>query len=71
VTFDFQGFPHTAVTTSATNATAITINNGGGDFDEVLAGKKRTVMFMGSPGGIIKYECGIHGSTMSEEIRLT
>src|SRR5205085_10098458 len=52
VTFDFQGFPHTVVTTSATNATAIAINNGGGDADPVPAGQKRTVLITGSPGGV-------------------
>jgi hypothetical protein len=71
VTFDFQGFPHTVVTTAATNATAIAINNGGGDFDPVPAGTKRTVLITGSPGGVIKFECGIHGSPMSGEIHLS
>lgn len=71
VTFDFQGFPHTVMTVTATNATAIAVDSGGGPFDAIPAGQKRTVTITGSPGGIIKYQCGIHGSQMPGEIRLT
>jgi FtsP/CotA-like multicopper oxidase with cupredoxin domain/plastocyanin len=71
VTFDFQQGTHTVKTISATSATAITINNGGGDFDPIPVGQKKTVMVMGSAGGVIKYECGIHGPSMPGEIHLT
>jgi FtsP/CotA-like multicopper oxidase with cupredoxin domain len=71
VTFDFQGSPHTVVPDNPTNATAITpINNGGGPFDDVPIGTKRTVMVTGSPGGIIPFHCGIHGPSMHGEIRI-
>jgi FtsP/CotA-like multicopper oxidase with cupredoxin domain len=70
VTFDFQGFPHTVVTVSTSNANAISIDNGGGPVDPIPAGQNRTVMITGSSGGVIKYQCGIHGSAMSGEIRL-
>ena len=56
------------MSTSATTATAIA-SNGGGDADPVPGGQKRTVSIMGSTGGFIPYECGIHGSFMSGEIR--
>jgi FtsP/CotA-like multicopper oxidase with cupredoxin domain/plastocyanin len=71
VTFDFQAADHTVKTVSTTNATAIAVNNGGGPTDAVPVGQKRTVMITGSPGGVIKYQCGIHGAFMPGEIHLT
>jgi len=72
VTFDFQGFPHTATTQQVTGgANPIEINNGGGQFDAVTQGDKRQVLITGTPGtGRIDYFCGIHGAMMSGTIRV-
>jgi len=71
VTFDFQQADHTVMTDPPpTNASPITINNGGGDFDAVPAGQQRTVTINGSSGGMIPYHCGIHGPQMSGVIHL-
>ena len=72
ITFDFQAPAHTVTTVSTSGgAMAIEINNGGGSVDAIPAGQKRPVMVMGGAGGVIKYECGIHGAAMSGEIQLT
>src|SRR5262245_7688796 len=71
VTFDFQQGTHTVQTVSTNNATAININNGGGNFDAVPAGQQRTVTINGSAGGQINFQCGIHGASMSGVIHLT
>ena len=65
VIFDFQDPFHTVKTTSASMADPITINNGRGDTDDVPQGEKREVTINGSSGGMIEYECGIHGPSMS------
>lgn len=69
VTFDFQQGDHTVKTTSSTNASPITINNGGGDQDPVPLGT-RTVVVSGTPGGVINYQCGIHTTAMIGKIQL-
>ena len=70
VTFDFQEADHTVMTVSTVNATAIAIDNGGGPGSAVPAGQQRTVVINGSSGGIINYQCGIHGNFMSGTIQL-
>jgi FtsP/CotA-like multicopper oxidase with cupredoxin domain len=70
VTFDFQEANHSVMTVSTSNATAITINNGGGPTDAIPAGQTRSVVINGSPGGVIDYQCGIHGAFMSGTIQL-
>src|SRR5574342_248863 len=65
VIFDFQDPFHTVKKTSASMADPITINNGGGDTDDVPQGEKREVTINGSSDGMIEYECGIHGPSMS------
>jgi plastocyanin len=70
IIFDFQDPFHTVQTTSASMAKPITINNGGGDTDPVPAGEKREVTINGEPGGVIEYQCGIHGAFMSGTIRI-
>jgi len=71
VTFDFQQGTHTVQTVSTNNATAININNGGGNLDAVPAGQQRTVTINGSAGGQISYQCGIHTTLMTGTINLT
>ena len=71
VTFDFQQGTHTVQNVSTNNATAININNGGGNLDAVPAGQQRTVTINGSAGGQINFQCGIHGASMSGVIHLT
>ena len=70
VTFDFEGGHHTVRTTEATHAMPITINNGP-DETPVPTGEHRPVTITGEPGGVIKYECGIHPDQMKGEIHLT
>ena len=70
VIFDFEDGFHTVKTTSASMADPITINNGGGDTDAVPQGEKREVTINGMPGGVIEYECGIHGPSMTGTIRI-
>jgi FtsP/CotA-like multicopper oxidase with cupredoxin domain/plastocyanin len=70
VTFDFQEANHTVMTVSATNASPIAVDNGGGPVDPVPAGQTRSVVVNGSPGGVINYQCGIHGAFMSGTIQL-
>lgn len=70
VTFDFQEANHTVMTVSATNANAIAVDDGGGPGDAVPAGQSRSVVVNGSPGGVINYQCGIHGAFMSGTIQL-
>ena len=76
VTFDFQEVGHTVQPVSTTGAAmAITITKDPGgdptDFAQTVPIGNRTVMVMGNPGDVIKYQCGIHGSFMSGEIQLT
>jgi plastocyanin len=70
VTFDFQGGTHTVKTVSVSSANPITINNGGGDLDPVPTPSQKVVTVMGSPGGQINYQCGIHGAGMSGTIMI-
>ena len=71
VTFDFQEADHTVMTfPPPTNASPITINNGGGNKDPVPAGQQRTVTINGSSGGMIPYQCGIHLAAMTGVIHL-
>ena len=70
VIFDFQDPFHTVKTTSASMAEPITINNGEGERDAVPQGEKREVIINGSSGGMIEYECGIHGQGMIGIIRI-
>jgi plastocyanin len=70
IIFDFQNGIHTVKTTNAQNADPITINNGGGNADAIPAGETREVTINGEPGGVIEYQCGIHGAFMSGTIRI-
>jgi FtsP/CotA-like multicopper oxidase with cupredoxin domain len=70
VTFDFQEPNHTVMTVSSVNADPITVNNGGGPVDPVPSGQQRMVMVNGTPGGVIDYQCGIHGAFMSGTIQI-
>ena len=70
ITFDFQDPFHTVMTTSVSMADPITINNGEGDSDPVPEGEKREVTINGQPGGVIEYQCGIHGPSMSGTIHI-
>ena len=70
VTFDFQEPNHTVMTTSTTSASPIAVDNGGGPNDSIPSGQTRTVLVSGSPGGVINYQCGIHGAFMSGTIQL-
>ena len=75
ITFDFQGSPHTVMTVSHTNSDAITITkDAGGDptqFSQAVpAGKQKKVTIKGTSGGQIKYQCGIHGASMSGTIKI-
>src|SRR5688500_12432596 len=68
ITFNFvQGF-HTAITVSnTTGGPDIRITGpGGGDTDAVLpTPQERKVTVSGTPGGEIRFECGIHGASMN------
>ena len=75
VTFDFQEVDHTVMNVSAVNASPFNIsaNHPPGAFnpvDAVPAGSQRSVTIVGSPGGMIKYQCGIHGAFMSGSIAI-
>ena len=70
IIFDFVNGIHTVKTVSASNADPITINNGGGNTDAIPAGETREVTINGEPGGVIEYQCGIHGPGMSGTIRI-
>jgi FtsP/CotA-like multicopper oxidase with cupredoxin domain/plastocyanin len=73
VTFDFEEFPHTVVTTSVTGTAApININQGGGPTDGVTpVGTKRSVVVTGNPGDQINYWCGIHTASMTGVIHIS
>jgi plastocyanin len=70
IIFDFVNGIHTVQTTNANNADPIDINNGGGPFDAVPVGEQREVTINGQPGGVIEYQCGIHGQGMQGTIRI-
>lgn len=70
MTFDFQEPNHTVMTTSITGAIPIAVDNGGGPNDAIPPGQSRTVLVSGSPGGVVNYQCGIHGAFMSGTIQL-
>ena len=71
IAFNFEESNHTVVTQSHPSASQITINNGGGDFDGVPSGQIRKVIVTGSSGGIIHYNCGIHGPGMNGTITIS
>ena len=70
IIFNFEDAGHTVVTAIASMAEPITINNGEGDTDTLPQGEKREVTIMGKPGGVIEYECGMHGQGMAGVIRI-
>jgi plastocyanin len=71
IAFNFQESNHTVVTSAHPGASQITINNGGGDFDGVPIGQIRKVIVTGSSGGMIQYNCGIHGPSMDGTITIS
>jgi plastocyanin len=71
IAFNFQESNHTVVTSAHPGASQITINNGGGDFDGVPVGQIRKVIVTGSSGGMIQYNCGIHGPSMDGTITIS
>lgn len=70
--FDFQEANHTVKTVSTTmGAGAITINNGGGDFDAVApTPQQKAVVISGMAGATINYQCGIHTTLMPGVINI-
>jgi hypothetical protein len=69
ITFDFQDSFHSVMTTNASMADPININ-GGEVSDPIPVGEKREVTIVGQPGGVIEFQCGIHGPSMSGTIRI-
>ncbi len=74
VAFDFQQGSHTVMTTSNPNANPITITKDpGGDptnFAQAVPLGTRNVTVIGTPGGQINYQCGIHGPSMAGTIQI-
>jgi hypothetical protein len=58
------------MTTNASMADPININSGEGSSDPIPVGEKREVTMNGQPGGVIEFQCGIHGPSMSGTIRI-
>jgi FtsP/CotA-like multicopper oxidase with cupredoxin domain/plastocyanin len=72
VTFDFQEDFHTVVTTSVNPPTvsSVTVTGPGGPTDPIPSGQTRSVVVTGPSGGVINYQCGIHGAAMTGVIQL-
>lgn len=71
VNFNFIEAGHTVKTIGTTGTiSAITINNGAGDFDAIPAGTVRLVTITGTPGSTLNYQCGIHGAAMPGSITI-
>lgn len=70
VTFYFKAGSHTVTTVSAQDANPIEINDGDSGTPVKKEPRMRVVKMTGKSGGVVNYECGIHGSSMAGSIKL-